>query len=403
MNHKTVPFWTMSFLVTSNLLGVGILALPVKTGLSGALPTLIATIGIWAMMTYTSLVIAKRLKFTADSPQHFDIPTFYKNEVGTIGKWIAIFANLLLLYGVLTAYLSMISTMINALFHTQLPESVFTFLYFLIATSFTVFGFKMLQRSTVFVLVCVWTCFFILLIYAFSEFDINRLTTTNWKFLPAGLGVLVSAFHFHNIVPTVCKRLKNDYGTIRKAIITGTSIGLIMNLAWAFMVIGGLPFMSHLHYSLLSAYQHNEPATVPLSEEIQSHVFTLVGLVFALFSVTASYVANGTGLQGFLRDILYDYFKISNKKIIALCTFLPPLLITLINPNIFLAAVDMVGGIGETILFGILPGYIVVKYARGGKEEKPAMIWVGALVFGVASFIFLYQSGVSLDLIHPTP
>jgi tyrosine-specific transport protein len=48
-------------------------------------------------------------------------------------------------------------------------------------------------------------------------------------------------------------------------------------------------------------------------------------------------------------------------------TFAPPLLIALVYPDIFLVALDVVGGVGIVVLFGILPTLIVLRdRARSG-------------------------------------
>lgn len=50
--------------------------------------------------------------------------------------------------------------------------------------------------------------------------------------------------------------------------------------------------------------------------------------------------------------------------LVIMLSFLPPLLIGLIYPDIFLKVLDIVGGVGIVVLFGILPGLIAFRKAR---------------------------------------
>jgi len=49
---------------------------------------------------------------------------------------------------------------------------------------------------------------------------------------------------------------------------------------------------------------------------------------------------------------------ILHKLLVVIITFLPPVIISVFFPNIFLKAIGIVGGIGIAILFGILPSIV---------------------------------------------
>jgi len=50
--------------------------------------------------------------------------------------------------------------------------------------------------------------------------------------------------------------------------------------------------------------------------------------------------------------------------VVIIFSFGPPLIISLVYPDIFLEALDVVGGFGIVILFGILPAIIGIMKAR---------------------------------------
>lgn len=385
-----------SFLVAGNLLGVGILALPIKVGLSGFLPSIFDILLICLVMLFSAFIIVMRL---SKERKNFDIPSFFNQELGTIGYWIAIICNLILLYGVLVAYLSVISSIIITFLPTQMPHVLITFGYFLFVTSLIMFGRKVLRRGNTVLLIAVFICFVFLVRSGMADFNPHLLTYTDWKYIPLGLPVAVSAFHFHNIIPTVFNYVKHDIKAVRKVISIGVGIGLIMNLIWTSVVLGSLLPSAGIN-SILYTFEHGLPATIPMAHLLHSGIFTTAGLIFAFLAVTASYVANGTGLFGFIKDITFTYFRTENKLLIGCLAFILPLIITVVYPQIFLSAVDIVGGVGETILFAILPGIILLRINKG---RVATLSFIGYSMFIIGSFIFLFILGQKLGLIHLAP
>ena len=117
-----------SLLIAGNLLGVGILAMPIKIGLSGFVPALVDIILISAIMLLSAIVIAYRIPA---QQSHFDLPSFFEKELGVFYRYLAIVCNLILLYGVLIVYLSAISTILYQLLPYHIARPWLTILYFL--------------------------------------------------------------------------------------------------------------------------------------------------------------------------------------------------------------------------------------------------------------------------------
>jgi tyrosine-specific transport protein len=73
----------MSLMVTGNMVGAGILAMPVITGLSGLIPSLLGFILTWFLMILTALVISDQKVFAEDPDA--DLPTLFKKELNRGG------------------------------------------------------------------------------------------------------------------------------------------------------------------------------------------------------------------------------------------------------------------------------------------------------------------------------
>nr|WP_108649522.1 aromatic amino acid transport family protein [Dongshaea marina] len=314
--------FTTSLLVFGNVLGVGVLALPITSGLGGFVPALLGIVGIWCVMLIAAWIIAARID---PKKKNFDLPSFYHQELGTAGKWIAIICNLIILYGVLVAYLSGISSMLTDLFSSlEGHTTLITFIYFCITTALIIFGLKALKSGMVFLIAAIWICFFLMVITGFSHFELSRLSFTDWKYIPIVLPIAVSAFHFHNIIPTVSKSLDHDQKATRKAIFLGVFMGLIINLIWVVIVLGTLPENGAGAQSIVYANWHGLTANVPMSQILNNDVFLYSGLLFGVLAVTSSFMTNGAGLFGFIQDLTTTYLKTENKLLVGALAFLPP-------------------------------------------------------------------------------
>lgn len=196
-----LPIITTSFLIMGNVLGVGVLALPIKCGLGGFFPALISIVLVWAVMLVSAWVIA--YKINLEKSDSFHIPSFYGNALGRAGKWVAMACNLILLYGVLVAYLGGISTMVYSLakasFHdAPISASWITIVYFSVLTAMILFGMEALRKGNMVVIAVVWISFFGLVFTGVSQFGVEKLAHQDWKLMVVGLPVAVTASYMAN-------------------------------------------------------------------------------------------------------------------------------------------------------------------------------------------------------------
>ena len=209
--------------------------------------------------------------------------------------------------------------------------------------------------------------------------NLANLEHSNWAFLLLAIPMVVTGFHFHNLIPTLATHVKYNKKTLYIAITIGMLVGLIMNTAWLFVGVGNIPLLGH--HSLEYCYATGMPANVAMDALIHSKIFVIASLLFSLLAILTSYVANGLGLVGFCKDFSVTYLKINNNWLPLLLTFVPPLAIAFSFPHIFLTAIGIVGGIGIITLFGVLPS--IIDYQRGAK--KTAIFFL--LLFGIVLII----------------
>lgn len=374
------PVFTMSLLVTGNLLGAGILALPINLGPAGMIPAAAGIVLVWALMLVSSLILADQKELTQGETG--GLPTFFETKLGWAGKWITVAADLVVLYGVLTAYLVGVSTILVNLFDLPLPQWAVCLAYFAVVCGLTSVGMGLLRACNAAILIAMGVCFLILIAMTLGHVNPQRMAPMRWGFLPAAMPLVLTAFLYHNIIPTLCRQLGNDRRAIHKTLWIGSSIGLVMNLLWTVVVFCALPFYAPKNLSILNAYNMSLPATIPLSGLLHSGFFTYTGLVFAVLAMTAAFMANGTALIDFLRDLGRSWRPTRQALVLYALAFLPPLGVSIFNPGIFLGAMNVVGGFGVCVIFGILPAAIVLR-ERGQSRKKLLLGLIMLLLFGL--------------------
>ncbi|CCO23820.1 aromatic amino acid transport family protein [Maridesulfovibrio hydrothermalis] len=394
--EKSASAMSMMFVVVGNMLGAGILALPVNLCAAGLIPSITATLFMWVLMTYTALIYSEQKSLTTN--ENADLPTFFQQELGNTGKWVTIVANLIILYGVLVAYICGISAIIMSI-QSSLSLPMVMVLYFAVVTGITAFGMVMMKKCTPYLVIIMWVTFGALVFMVVPDVTTENMSKLDWSYIPAGLPVLLMAFHFHNIIPSICRTLDHDRRKIRTAIIGGTTIGMLMNLAWLLVVLGALPLSSPDHVDLITAFGRNDPATIPLENLLQTPAFTYIALLFALVAMSTAFMANGTALMSFMRDLTTTHLDTKSKPLVWSLSFIPPLLVALIYPDIFLVAINLVGGVGECIIFGILPGFIVWKYSPAGSFRK----MTGMILIVCFAAVLLIELGQEFGLLHLSP
>ncbi|MFC1644278.1 aromatic amino acid transport family protein [Candidatus Omnitrophota bacterium] len=357
------------------------LGLPIQAGFSGFIPCLVSIVLVGVALFYTTVVLGEEVIRTKKPIFHY--PSLYHEYLGPTGRWIAVVANLVIFYGFLIVYLSGASTIIKDLLNVPISGKLITLIFFVVITGLTVMNPRILREYTAVFVVLLLVSFAVLIAIGKKYIVPGRLEYMNWSFFSFTVPVLITALSFHNIIPNVCKDLGWRRSSVMISMVIGAIVGYIITALWVQVTLGVLPLNGAA--SIYNAYQNNLPSTVPLSQIIQSPMFINFALAFALLAIVTSYLTNGYGLMEFMDDLLTNYFKRSNKLLVILLSFVPPLIITLVYPSIFLMALEFVGGYGVAVLFGLLPCVIAVMRARAS-GKTPLLGIIMFMVF--MAFIF---------------
>ena len=395
---KNATVFSLALLIAGATIGAGVLGLPVQTGLSGFIPSTIGILLIWVIMTFTAIVLAER--FMRSNAVATDYPSIYKQDFGSVGKYLCIIGYLINYYGIMVAYLCGSAVILAFLIPISLPQNVFLLFFFIPTTIITLFGLAYVLKANVLFMLLLGISFIALIIMTAGKMQASNLAYTDWSFLIPATPVILTTFLFHNIIPPICRSLENNRGKIWTTIIVGTSLSCGIVLIWNFVTIGAVPMGGAGKGNLLYAYLNAEPATVPLATKLNSEMITIAGMVFSLCAIFTSFISVVIGLRGFIRDIMVSTFKIDNKNINIILTLAPSLIISLFFPNLFLGALDIAGGVGGVLIFGVFPAMMLIKYSKNILSPKAI---IGLILFLFLVFLILMDIAQVFHIIEIKP
>lgn len=354
-------------LIAGTTIGVGMLALPVVTGPGGFFPSILVYLVCWAFMLCTGLLL---LEVCSWMPPDSNLITMAGKLLGKPGQIICWLVYLFLFEMVMIAHVVGGGGITHDILSGSLGVVPSTILYLILFSPIVYLGTKMVDRLNLIIFSGVLISYFLFIVVAVKHVDLSRLTHAHWGKIWLAIPVLFTAFTYQVIIPTLVTYMKRDIKKVRKAILFGTSIPLIVYLIWQILILGIIPIEGP--YGLIEAAKNGQNAVTPLKHFVGNPYVVGIGKAFAFFTMTASYIALALAFLDFLADGLKIKKKGMKKVFLCLLVFIPPLAISLINPNIFLVALGYAGGISCAILFGIYPPLMawIGRYHKGYKDGK---------------------------------
>ncbi len=212
--------------------------------------------------------------------------------------------------------------------------------------------------------------YFALVATGFSEVKPALLIHQNWSTSMIAVPLLLTAFSFQTMVPSLTPYLKRNIKSLRIAIIAGTFLAMVIYLVWQWIILGIVPVEGEK--GLAEALARGDlPATEFLRLHVSGKWVSIIAEFFAYFAIATSFLGIALGLFDFLSDGLKIKKDFLGKAIIGLIIVLPTIIIATRFERVFMTAMDASGGIGDSILNGIIPVLMVWRgrYLLGYKGD----------------------------------
>lgn len=371
-------------LIVGTSIGGGMLALPVATAEVGFANSILYLVLCWLIMTAGALLV---LEVNLRLPAGSNMISMAQSTLGLPGQIIAWFTYLFLLYTLLAAYISGGSDVLHGLLQNaqlNLPEAatalIFTALFSLIVYN-GIQSVDYVNRGLMFFKLGIYA---LLVLIISPHVHIHRLIGGTATAISGTLMILITSFGFASIVPSLRDYLQSDLRLLRRVIILGSLVPLVCYLVWDATIMGTIQAEGNLG---LQSLAHSDHATSGLTNALSQAVHSnLISGCFGLFTsvcMVTAFLGVSLGLFDFLADGLKLKKQGHQGRLALILTFLPPLIVVLWRPGIYLNALSY-AGICCVLLLLLLPAL---------------MAWRGRAIDGENALTLLPGGRLSLSLV----
>jgi amino acid permease len=332
-------FWATTFTLTGTIVGAGILGLPYVFSKSGFLIGLLWLIVIGAIMMFINLTLGEITLRTRGKHQ---LTGYAEKYLGVWGKRFMFAAVIFGIYSALLAYLIGEGESLAKLIPGDTPPVVFAIFFWLIMTLLLRRGLKGLKRVETWGSIAVITIILGIFIRFLPDLRPENLLAIHTPHFFTPIGVIMFALLGFTSIPELRKEIKGQEHLLKKAIIIGTSIPIILYILFSATFIGVL------------GTSITEVATLSFGP-----LMTILGIFTML---TAYFVLSYSLAATFRLDI-----KVSKTKNF-IYTSLIPLIIYIVAEYFHLIDFTLILGIGGVISGGAT-GALILLIARKAKKS----------------------------------
>lgn len=384
-----------SLLVAGTTIGGGMLALPVLTSPGGFVPSLCIYFVCWLFMSATGLLF---LEICLKMREGVNIVSMADKTLGFGGKVFAWAVYLFLFYCLTLAYIVGCGNLLTGFIGSAIPESIGPLLFVIIFAPFVYAGAHLIQKMNIYFMLFLAILYIAFLWRGFEFVQPALLLRRDWGLSLLALPVAFTAFAYQGIIPTLAHYLDYEPRKMRMSIIIGSFIPLVTYVIWQWLILGMIPYDAP--GGLKEALKLGQNAIYPFKSFTNDPWVYPIGQAFAFLALLTSFWGVTLGLLDFLVDGLKLDKSSKNRALLCLIIFIPPLLLALYNPHIFLIALDYAGGFGCASLLGLLP-ILMVWSARYKQHWNTApQIPGGKIVLSIMALFVLFEIGFEIFLIY---
>jgi len=388
------------FLVAGTCIGAGMLALPVATAKAGFFPSLVVMTIAWFAMTASALYLIEVGFWMKKDDAH--IISMTGQMLGRGGKAASWLLYLFICYASLVAYTAgcgeMMARACGAIIKADISKSVGCYIFIALFGPTLLLPHKKLGTVNTILFVGMIVSYVVLTTLGAQGVKRILLERQSWQNAYLAFPLLLTAFSFQTMVPSLHPFLDHHAPSLRASIIGGTFIAFLFYLIWQTIVLGTVPFEGPS--GLAIALEKGEAATGYLGKWAAAPGVEYAATFFAFFALITSFLGIGFGLFDFLSDGLNIPKKRFGILILGALIIIPTLFFAVSYERIFLVALDASGGFGDTLLCGIFP-VLMVWIGRYRMMKEKGIYRVaggkGLALFTAAIFAFILCVEVSLS------
>lgn len=192
---------------------------------------------------------------------------------------------------------------------------------------------------------------------------------------PYTLGIVpfcLASFGYHGNISGLISYYNGDPHRVKRCLYAGTGMALVIYLFWIICTMGNLPRSSFPEI----ARQGGDIAALMHAFSVQGHNtgLSLLFSTFSHFAVICSFVGVAAGLVDYISDRLSLPATRAGRLKATAIAFLPPLSLSLLFPNGFVAAIGY-AGLLATLWAVIVPGMLHLKMKSRPSAHYQSSRW----------------------------
>ncbi len=375
-NQKSF-LYSISILI-GTVVGVGVFGIPFSFAKSGFLIGFLFLIFVGALSLIINLIFGEIVLRTKGIHQ---FTGYVKIYLGQTMKIVASFAWFLSIYGALLAYIIISGSFLFNIFISQFYATTFFYsiLFFFFVSLAILAGLRILAKFELFMVIFFAVLVVLILILGIPKIEVDNLTSLfNKEFWFLPYGVLLFAYAGFSAIPTQKEIIKNNNSILKKSILFGSLIPLILYFLFAVSIVG------------ISGETTSPDVVSGLTDFFDYRLILAISL-FGFLAVTTSFLALGFALTETLR---FDY---GLKRFYSwILTVFVPFILFLFGARNFIEVISLVGSVAIGIE-GIILIAIYIKAKKTGQREpeyslnlSPWVLYGAAILFAIGGFYALF-------------
>lgn len=371
MNKK---FWATTFTLTGTIIGAGILGLPYVFAKSGFLVGLFWLVVLGAVMLFMNLTLGEITLRTRGKHQ---LSGYAKRYLGVWGQRAMFFAMIFGVYSALLAYLVGEGESLSKIIPGDTPPVFFGVIFWLIMTLLLREGLKGLKKIETWGVLAVITIVLGIFVRFMPQVETSNLMIWNATNFAVPIGVVMFALLGFTSIPELRKEIRGQEKRLKRAIIIGSTIPIILYILFSATFIGVL----------------GENVT-----QVATLSFGPLITILGIFTMLTSYFVLSFSLKS-----TFKFDLKTSKRVNFVFTSLVPLVLYVFVTQLELIGFASILGIGGVISGG-LTGILILLIAKKAKantrndKDPEIQVPINWVLIGILSLIFIM--GIILEFAY---
>ncbi|MDP3558917.1 MAG: aromatic amino acid transport family protein [Legionellaceae bacterium] len=357
-------------LVVGNVIGAGILALPIATAQLGLPMALLVLVLFWFLLLMGAFY---SLEANMALPAGANLVSMAQASLGRVGVGVAWSCNLLVMYSLIAAYIAGGGDLIQvnlARMGLEGSTSLASILFLLFFGGLVTLGIARVDYMNRLLMLLKAGIFVCVIIGLMPHLTLSHVLWSPVQ-VPSSslLIIIITSYGFATIVPSLRSYYHSDVKKIKSIMLKGMVISLLCYVLWISFIFAVIPVQGP--YGLYHMATSTHPVSdlqYALSHALQMPWITQAINIFSSICIMTSFLANSISLTDFIADG-FGHVRImsalrgdkSKSIVVYLAAYIPPLIAVLFCPSAFLLGLSM-AGVLAIILLLILPGLMVLRF-----------------------------------------